>query len=130
MKKKLLGNLILSILSLLFIILLISCGENGNINTDDETESISIEECTHDFSEWESISVPTCTQDGKNARICSKCKLVDVEYLPKAPHNAKVSQTVAPTCTAEGYSIYLCDCGIHTKRISQFLQDIYCKEPK
>lgn len=111
MKKKLRGNLILSILSLLFIILLISCGKNGNINTDDETESISIEECTHDFSEWESISVPTCTQDGKNARICSKCKLVDVEYLPKAPHNAKVSQTVAPTCTAEGYSIYLCDCG-------------------
>ena len=111
MRKKLIKSLVLTILSLLLILILASCSKKVKNNPKADLDPDSIEDCEHDFSEWEQITAPTCTQDGKNARICSKCELVDVEYLSKLHHKASVSQIIPPSCTAEGYSIYLCECG-------------------
>ena len=117
MQKKLLFSLILIILSLL-LILFISCTttqENdkdvSHIKDTDKDKVTEIKECEHSFSEWEEIKTPSCTQSGQKVRTCSKCDLVDIEYLSKLPHNAKLNKTIVASCAHEGYSVYLCECG-------------------
>lgn len=112
MKKFFLNRLILLILSLLLITLsitLLSCEEAYDSQSTDK--QVPSEECEHSFSEWEEIEAASCTKSGKKTRICSKCELIDVEYISKLPHNVKLNETIAPTCTSEGYSVYLCECG-------------------
>ena len=115
MQKKLLFSLILIILSLL-LVLFISCDETekkdqDDLHNEDKNRVTEIKECEHSFSEWEAVKIPTCTQSGQNVRTCSKCGLADVEYLSKLPHDAKLSKTIVASCTHEGYSVYLCECG-------------------
>lgn len=110
MRKKLLANLILLVLTLLLTTILISCQDTES-ETEDRSETTAIEECEHTFGDWQDVNVATCTQEGKKIRVCSKCELIDIEYVSKLPHNAKISETVTPSCTTEGYSVYLCECG-------------------
>ena len=114
MKKKLLTVLVLCFLTFILILSVTSCAKKVKIdsaNKDISLKDIEIGDCEHKFSEWEQLDAPTCTKEGKNARICSICKLIDVDYVSKTAHNASISQIIPPTCTAEGYSIYLCECG-------------------
>ena len=113
MRKKSLIRLILPIISSLLLIILIACDSTPKETENKETNSElpSIEICEHIFSDWQNITVASCTQEGKKTRVCSKCNLIDVEYISKIPHNAKISETIIPSCTTEGYSIYLCECG-------------------
>ena len=110
MQKKLIARIngiILSILTLILIIALASCTKpKANI-----LETVDRDSCRHSFSEWEEITPATCTKEGKQSRTCSKCDTVDVEYIAKTPHAAKVTTTMPATCTTEGYSFYLCECG-------------------
>ena len=115
MQRKLLYCLVLTILSLL-LISMVSCDKIKEKNEDGDNDTTSketapIEECEHEFSAWEQIKIPSCTQNGQNARTCSKCNLVDVEYLSRLPHNARLSKTIVASCVNEGYSIYTCECG-------------------
>ena len=105
MKNKLLNSLILLITTLI-LIALISCEKSEAI-----VESLYTKDCAHSFSEWETVTQATCTQNGKHTRICALCEFIDIEYIPKLEHVAKISATIAPTCNSEGYSIYLCQCG-------------------
>ena len=105
MKSKLLYSLVLSILSLLFIIVLFSCDKY--INTSEALQST----CAHSFSEWQTLKITTCVQEGKQVRICSKCDFIETNHIEKEPHDAKKCQTTSPTCLTEGYSVYLCECG-------------------
>ncbi len=76
------------------------------------TESIPMTD-NHQWSDWHVITEPTEEKEGVKQRTCSVCKKVESETLPKSSHthNYKVTGTVNPTCTEQGYSVYTCACG-------------------
>lgn len=100
-----------SITRLIFISLFISILIFTLFACTKEEQEPEIPECEHSFSEWEEENQPSCTAEGKKFRICSKCELVDVEYLPKTEHDPVASEKSEPTCTEQGYTVYLCECG-------------------
>ena len=110
MKNKLLYGLILLILTLLLITVLLSCDKYTKNDLSAIDEAIN---CTHNFSEWQILKITTCVQQGKQVRICAKCRFIETKYIDTLPHNAIKCQTTSPTCTTEGYTLYLCECG-HT----------------
>ena len=52
----------------------------------------------------------TCTANGSVTEVCSVCGDTVVTVLPALGHDFQVTVT-APTCTAEGLTIYTCGCG-------------------
>ena len=53
----------------------------------------------------------TCTSEGTKTKTCAKCNATVTETIPKTSH--KYADTVvAPTCTADGYTLHKCSvCG-------------------
>ena len=78
-----------------------SCGEK-------ETRPISA--TGHVYGEWQYITAPTCTQQGEEVRSCS-CGFQQSRYVLELGHDYQAT-VVPPTCTAEGYTEYVCvNCG-------------------
>ncbi len=64
---------------------------------------------SHEFGEWTTI-VPTCEEDGLARRVC-QCGEEETKILYATGHTYK-AESVAPTCTVDGYTTYTCDtCG-------------------
>ena len=57
---------------------------------------------------------PTCTAtgltEGKKCGVCEKI-LVAQRVVSTIPHNYDKTEVTAPTCTEQGYTTYLCQCG-------------------
>ncbi|MBQ3165876.1 MAG: leucine-rich repeat domain-containing protein, partial [Clostridia bacterium] len=57
---------------------------------------------------------PTCTETGRTeGKKCSVCEkiLVAQRVVSTIPHNYDKTEVTAPTCTEQGYTTYLCQCG-------------------
>ena len=66
----------------------------------------------HNFSTDFTIDLdPTCTSEGQKSRHCLNCtEKTDVTVIGKLAHTYSEDIT-APTCTAQGYTTYICSCG-------------------
>lgn len=65
----------------------------------------------HSFGEWTTEKEPTCKEEGVKSRVCSVCQDVETHTIITLDHTYKV-ETVAPTCTVDGYNKYTCTaCG-------------------
>ena len=66
----------------------------------------------HKFGDWETVTEPTEDAEGKAIRQCQECDATEEKILPKPDHvHDYAEQIVAPTCTEEGYTAYVCTCG-------------------
>ena len=65
----------------------------------------------HSWSSWNTVQEATDTADGLKERTCASCGAVQQKKIPSAGHEFEFVETVAPTCTEEGYDIYRCECG-------------------
>ena len=65
----------------------------------------------HSWSGWKTVREATDTEDGLQERTCASCGAVQQKKIPSAGHEFAFVETVAPTCTEEGYDIYRCECG-------------------
>ncbi len=64
----------------------------------------------HTYGSWITDTAATCAKEGKRHKECSCGDKVE-ETIPKLAHSYK-SSTVAPTCTAKGYTKFTCSgCG-------------------
>lgn len=64
----------------------------------------------HDLQSHEA-QAPTCQESGWEAyEDCSRCYYTTYVEIPAGDHVYKTAVT-EPTCTAEGYTTYTCDCG-------------------
>ena len=75
-------------------------------------ESRTISAVGHNYGDWVVTKKPTDTKDGEETRTCTVCGDKITRPIDKAPHNYEAIRTVAPTCTEQGYTVYVCsDCG-------------------
>ncbi len=66
--------------------------------------------CTHSGFEERTVEA-SCRKEGKTVRTCTSCSYeYIVEILPKAVHKFS-SESVAPTCSEQGYTLFYCKCG-------------------
>ncbi len=67
----------------------------------------------HSWSDWETVVDPTEEENGLKKRSCSVCGTEEEASIPQLDHvhNYVADETVAPTCTAQGYTVYVCRCG-------------------
>ena len=65
----------------------------------------------HSWSGWKTVREATDTEDGLQERTCASCGAVQQKKIPSTGHEFAFVETVAPTCTEEGYDIYRCECG-------------------
>ena len=58
------------------------------------------------------VIAPTCTSIGKEITKCTRCAYVYDRTLPRGEHHYLPGETVAPSCTVDGYTLMTCpDCG-------------------
>lgn len=68
----------------------------------------------HIYGEWVVEKAATETEDGVKARYCEVCGEKETKAVPKLPAghiHSYSAQMVEPTCTEEGYTLYVCECG-------------------
>ena len=70
----------------------------------------------HTLGAWETVREATPQEEGIQKRICVNCQHVEERITDKIDENhthSYTSQVVEPTCTTEGYTVHICNCG-HT----------------
>lgn len=67
----------------------------------------------HNYGEWNVVTEATEEVEGVERRECSRCGAFEEKTIPKKEHvhNFVADTVVAPTCNAQGYTIYKCKCG-------------------
>ena len=81
----------------------------GDIYRAEETAVLA-----HAWGAWETVKAATPQEEGIQKRICANCKTAEEKITDKIDENhthSYTSQVVEPTCTADGYTVYTCDCG-------------------
>lgn len=71
-------------------------------------EQERIPEKGHAFGEWVTITPSTETEHGTQRRDCEVCEEYETSELPLKGHEYVAGETVAPTCTSKGYTVYNC----------------------
>ena len=66
---------------------------------------VPIDDSIHDFGDWTTVTPDTCTTDGKEARYCSNCEVIE-ERVIKGGHKIVSHALKAPTCTESGWRAY------------------------
>ncbi len=69
----------------------------------------------HSFGEWETVAEATCTSEGLMTRRCTECGQSEEHRVQKLMHTPEKQSEVKPTCDAEGYALYACECGYSHK---------------
>ncbi len=101
----------LSLLQIIIIMLLLLTACKGKKDPGKQ-EDPSSDSCIHTPQAVIGSSA-TCTLDGlTDGEICSTCHavLTPQEIIPALGHTYE-SNTTAPTCTEQGYTVYTCHCG-------------------
>lgn len=83
--------------------------ECGDSYRDNETAAVG-----HSFGAWEVTQAATTQSEGRMERVCRTCRWTEEKTLDKLSETHTHSYTVeviAPTCTEEGYTLYVCACG-------------------
>ena len=66
----------------------------------------------HSWSEWKQTQQASCAQNGIKTRSCSVCGQTETEETPRFGHDYEMKADVAPTCTEQGYTPFVCkNCG-------------------
>lgn len=77
--------------------------------TDDEVAALE-----HSFGAWEVTQAATTQSEGRMERICRMCGLKQektIDKLVEVHTHSYTAEVVAPTCTEDGYTLHICDCG-------------------
>ena len=64
----------------------------------------------HDYGQWYVETEATHEETGVERRDCELCDAYETREIDVEEHEY-TSTVVAPTCTAEGYTLYTCECG-------------------
>ena len=63
--------------------------------------------CDHLFGEWTVTTEPSCTESGLKSHVCSRCGVIEAEYIPPFGHNYEES-VIPATIEHKGYVVYTC----------------------
>ena len=89
------------------------CKDCGNLVKKGET----IPKTDHKWDKGKVTTKPTCTDAGVKTYTCTVCKTTKPETIKATGHKWKKDETVAPTCTGQGYTLYVCqNDGSHTDK--------------
>ena len=71
----------------------------------------------HSWGDWKTTREATETTEGSKERSCTVCGKKETASIPKKSHtHSYKTQTVAPTCTEQGYTLHTCSgCGYSYK---------------
>ena len=61
----------------------------------------------HSWGAWSTTTAAECEKDGEQTRKCKNCTETQTQTVVKLGHSY-TSKTIAPTCTAQGYTEYTC----------------------
>ena len=77
----------------------------------------TIPKTDHKWDKGKVTTKPTCTDAGVKTYTCTVCKTTKTETIKATGHKWKKDETVAPTCTGQGYTLYVCqNDGSHTDK--------------
>lgn len=77
----------------------------------------TIPKTDHKWDKGQVTTKPTCTEPGVKTYTCTVCKTTKTETIDATGHKWKKDETVAPTCTDQGYTLYVCqNDGSHTDK--------------
>lgn len=82
------------------------CGERY---TDEETAASG-----HSWEQWAVTREPTTEKEGLRQRKCQNCEAIEeatIEKVVETHTHDYAAETIAPTCTTDGYTLYTCACG-------------------
>ena len=68
----------------------------------------------HAWGSWTVVKEATTQEEGLLKRVCTSCGAVEQKKIDKIVEShihSYQTEVVVPTCTAEGYTSYLCSCG-------------------
>lgn len=66
----------------------------------------------HAFGAWEVEKEATEQEEGRLVRKCKNCSETEEKIVEKLEHvHAYTHETIEPTCTEKGYTVYTCACG-------------------
>ena len=88
-----------------YSIYLCECGDTYN---SDYTDALG-----HAWSEWVITKQPSEDEEGIETRTCARCGIEENRSIEKLSHSHShaVESIVEPTCTEQGYTVYICKCG-------------------
>ena len=81
----------------------------GDKYTAEETAMLS-----HTWGPWTTKKPATTKEEGLQVRVCGNCQAEEEKTTDKLSENhthSYTEQVIAPTCTQEGYTSYICNCG-------------------
>ena len=88
-----------------------TCLHGGEMKRECEVCGASETEYTdkleHEYGETIVVTPSTCLEEGEGVRYCTDCGGSITERLPLASHEYE-SETILPTCTENGYTLYEC----------------------
>ena len=95
------------------------CTNCGHIATESEVElsySTSVKEvCVHALGDWVVLSEATCQNGVVYGKVCALCgEAIEVKIGAELGKHAYKAVVTAPTCTAQGYTIYTCSTCEHS----------------
>ncbi len=70
----------------------------------------------HDWGDWIIDQAAATDKPGAKHRVCKRCDLTETAVIPASPvghkHEYTSTETILPTCTEQGYTKYICSCGV------------------
>lgn len=69
----------------------------------------------HVFGEWTIEKSASDIENGIRARYCDVCNYKETESIPKGHTHVYDIRMVEATCTEDGYTLHICDCGDNYK---------------
>ena len=96
-------------------------GYTGDLYCKDCNERLqkgeTIPKTNHKWDNGVVTTPATCTENGVKTYTCTVCKTTKTETIDATGHKWKKDETVAPTCTDQGYTLYVCqNDGSHTDK--------------
>lgn len=71
----------------------------------------SKDEHTHTWGNEIIIKNPSCKEEGEKTYTCSVCSATKTEKINKLTAHNYLLNIIAPTCTDQGYTTHICECG-------------------